>query len=221
MAEGRRAECRAGSFAPVECAGRAPARLLGCAADQRRDSRAGRRAMMTVNLGSSPRNLLVARVSTGWQACVHLRTSRGERAGARALTQIPGSSRRRTFGFPRAARAHAWFRAAGESERSIAVGRDYLEVLGLRLVAGRTLEPTIMREDRRRRRQSEPCRCALAGPRRRGPGDAVRCVTVRASRSSAWSPMRSWSASIRSVPSRSRTSLSCPEPAQLQRRVVR
>ena len=97
-------------------------------------------SMMTVDLGFESRKLLVARVSTAGGA----RTSEehrdlSERVRER-FTRIPGVESASYFGFPRVGPARARDSVPPARATVYPVGRDYLDVLGLRLVAGRALE---------------------------------------------------------------------------------
>lgn len=97
-------------------------------------------ALMTVDLGFESRKLLVARVSTAGSA----RTAEGHRELSEQIrerfTRIPGVESVSYFGFPRAGAARTLGSVAPARTTVYAVGRDYLDVLGLRVVAGRTLE---------------------------------------------------------------------------------
>jgi predicted permease len=97
-------------------------------------------SMMTVDLGFESRNLLVARVSTAGAA----RTSDGHREMIERVrerfTRIPGVQSASYFGFPRGGPARTLGSVPPARATVYAVGSDYLEVLGLRLVAGRALE---------------------------------------------------------------------------------
>ena len=97
-------------------------------------------SMMTVDLGFESRNLLVARVSTAGAA----RTSDGhrdliEQVGER-FTRIPGVQSASYVGFPTPGPARTLGSVPPARATVYAVGPDYLEVFGLRLVAGRALD---------------------------------------------------------------------------------
>ena len=95
---------------------------------------------MTVDLGFESRNLLVARVSTAGTA----RTSEGHRVVIEQvrerLARLPGVQSASYFGFPSGGPARTLGSAPPARTIVYAVGPDYLEVLGLRVVAGRALE---------------------------------------------------------------------------------
>jgi predicted permease len=98
-------------------------------------------SMMTVDLGFDSRDMLVARISTAASARTrdaHLSITDQIRE---RLTRVPGVQSVSYFGFP----DRQSVRAIGSSQPTIAavyaVGPDYLKVLGLRLRAGRSLEP--------------------------------------------------------------------------------
>ena len=97
-------------------------------------------SMMTVNLGFESRNLLVARVSTAGAA----RTSDGHRDVIEQVRErfmrIPGVQSVSYFGFPSGGPARTLGSVPPARATVYAVGPDYLEVLGLRVVAGRALE---------------------------------------------------------------------------------
>jgi len=97
-------------------------------------------SMMTVDLGFESRNLLVARISTAGAA----RTSDGHRDAIEQVRErfmrIPGVQSVSYFGFPRSGPARTLGSVPPARATVYAVGPDYLQVLGLRLVAGRALE---------------------------------------------------------------------------------
>ena len=98
-------------------------------------------SMMTVDLGFESRNLLVARISTAGSA----RTPEGHREISEQVRErfarIGGVQSASYFGFPRSGPARTLGSVPPARATVYAVGRDYLEVLALRLVAGRALEP--------------------------------------------------------------------------------
>jgi macrolide transport system ATP-binding/permease protein len=97
-------------------------------------------SMMTVDLGFESRNLLVARISTAGAA----RTSEGHRVVIEQMRErfmrIPGVQSVSYFGFPSGGPARTLGSVPPARTTVYAVGPDYLEVLGLRLVTGRALE---------------------------------------------------------------------------------
>ena len=133
-------------------------------------------SMMTVDLGFESRNLLVVRISTAGSARTrdaHLAVIEQVRE---RFTRIPGVQSVSYFRIPGRAEPVRTLGSVPPARATVyAVGPDYLKVLGLRLMAGRALElDDHSRATRGRRRESEPCGCALAGPDRRRPDDAVR-----------------------------------------------
>jgi predicted permease len=97
-------------------------------------------SMMTVDLGFESRNLLVARISTAGAA----RTSDEHRHVIEQVrerfSRIPGVQSASYFGIPFVGPPRTLGSMPPARATVYAVGPDYLEVLGLRLVAGRTLE---------------------------------------------------------------------------------
>ena len=97
-------------------------------------------SMMTVDLGFESRNMLVARISTAGTA----RTSEGHRAVIEQVrehfTRIPGVQWATYFGLTSVGPVRTLGSVPPARAMVYAVGPDYLEVLGLRLVAGRPLE---------------------------------------------------------------------------------
>ena len=98
-------------------------------------------SMMTVDLGFESRNLLVVRVSTAGAA----RTSDGHREVIEQVRErfmrIPGVQSVSYFGFIPSVGAARTLGSVPPARATVyAVGPDYLEVLGLRVMAGRALE---------------------------------------------------------------------------------
>jgi predicted permease len=97
-------------------------------------------SMMTVDLGFESRNLLVARVSTAGVA----RTTEGHRDVIEQVRErvmrIPGVQSVSYFGFPSVGPVRTLGSVPPARATVYAVGPGYLEVLGIRVLAGRALE---------------------------------------------------------------------------------
>jgi predicted permease len=98
-------------------------------------------AMMQVDLGFDSRNLLLVRISTaasGRTRDAHLSALDQVREG---LARIPGVQAVSYFGFPSRGSMRTLGSAPPVAATVYPVGPDYLKVLGLRVTAGRALEP--------------------------------------------------------------------------------
>jgi predicted permease len=98
-------------------------------------------AMMQVDVGFDANNLLIVRVSTAGSARTrdaHLSLLAQAREG---LTRIPGVQSVSYFGIPTRGSLRTLGSAPPATATVYPVGPDYLKVMGLRLTAGRALEP--------------------------------------------------------------------------------
>jgi macrolide transport system ATP-binding/permease protein len=97
-------------------------------------------SMMTVDLGFESRNLLVARISMAGASRTGDRHRDVIEQVRERFLRIPGVQLVSYFGFPSVGPARTLGSVPPARATVYAVGPDYLEVLGLRLVAGRALE---------------------------------------------------------------------------------